>query len=264
MNWPDVLPRERTVLVLGLPRGGTSFITSTLANLGVPLDQTPPNYDNPEVAYATHDADWERLRRYIQAMDDRYPIWGAKIPGPVNVTEAVGHFRYPMLIYVFRDPAAIVGRKQMLLKSAFSNTWHGIQKVLSDYTALTEMVMPLTAPTLLVSYGSASRYVPDFVQIVNDFIGASEVPLSAEEVERVAGKVLDHGAAYRKSAHRKAKRLSRQRQRETLAVQAHRAERKAERLQRQQKEALQVQAHRAERKEERRQRRMARRLEGAP
>lgn len=229
INRPDILPRERTVIVLGLPRGGTSFITSTLANLGVPFDQVPPNYDNPEIGYAVHDADWGRLRQHIEPMNDRHPMWGVKIPGPVNVSESIGHFRYPMLIYVFRDPAAIVGRKQMLLKSAFMNTWLGIGKVLADYTALTQSIMPLSAPILLVSYDGASKHAPDFVQIVNDFVGASEVPLSSEEAERVAAKVLGHGDDYRRSAHRKTARLLRRREAEALNAQARRAERKAER-----------------------------------
>jgi hypothetical protein len=204
-NARETIPVERTILVLGLPRGGTSFITCTLANLGIPFDQPAPNYDNGELFTAVTERDWLTVQAQIESMDNRYPVWGTKLMGPApNVAEAISYVRSPMLICVFRDPCAVAIRKRMVGKGPYDEVERGIFATLSGYRKLIAAIKDLPPlPTMLVSYGNAMQNIAVFVQTVNEFIGKPFLSLTPELCREIGAEVLCQGGTYRRAKKRK-------------------------------------------------------------
>lgn len=198
LNRPENLPAERTILVMALPRGGSSFIASTLTRLGVPFDQPGPNYDDAEFFGAIYNKNWQLARRRIEEMNARHAIWGVKMMGPpTHLPEAVLLTRSPMVICVFRDPVAVALRKQMVDKEAHGRLQRGIAEAISSYRKLSAALMslPEEIPILMVSYGNAMQNRAAFVRGVNDFIGQPFTSLPLDQADEIAAKVLNKADA---------------------------------------------------------------------
>jgi hypothetical protein len=89
------LREDRTTVVVGTPRGGTSMVAECLAVLGfpmgVPVPPPPPmiNFEDPEFQGVLHrtepgPVDLGRLRELVATRNQQHPRWGFKLPMALN------------------------------------------------------------------------------------------------------------------------------------------------------------------------------------
>ena len=77
LNPPRRIPVRRTLVVLGVERGGTSMVAGVLRALGVPMgDRAGLNHEDP--AFLKDDPD--KLRRAIRTRNKQHDMWGFKVP----------------------------------------------------------------------------------------------------------------------------------------------------------------------------------------
>lgn len=182
---PPTTHAEKTVIVLGTFRGGTSMVAQLLRELGVFMGEefAPPDheYDNVE--------DWEfqevlhredllikenittadfsayeirALRELIAKRNSQHALWGWKYPGTVIWclhASLAANLRNPHFMTVFRDPLAVfqheVDKKciepaGLRGQQGRSFRWIGLQN-----QRLIEHVVQSDAPHLLISYERA-------------------------------------------------------------------------------------------------------------
>src|SRR3954464_9324468 len=98
---------EKTLIVSGVGRGGTSLVASVLFHAGVFLGQhlAEAVYEDQEFLLALNGHNRDLLLRLITHRSAAHRTWGFKVPG-IHVGleyRDLSLFRNPHLILVFRD-----------------------------------------------------------------------------------------------------------------------------------------------------------------
>ena len=93
-SWAGV---PRTVVVLGVARGGTSIVAGALHHLGVWMgeDARDPVYEDHRMSEALQSGSWKRVREVVARNDDRHEVWGFKRPDVVRDARDLGWLRHP-------------------------------------------------------------------------------------------------------------------------------------------------------------------------
>jgi len=100
-----MLTNEKTIVILGTARGGTSAIASILISAGLFFGYQFKEAGNFEdIDFVGKSLDEMRVK--IEERNKQFDIWGWKDPFLVNRLEIIHEIRNPRLIFVFRDPIA--------------------------------------------------------------------------------------------------------------------------------------------------------------
>lgn len=148
----DVTVTERTIVVLGVGRGGTSAVAGMLSQLGVFMGDRPGdvNHEDRRLSAAIEGQDYDGAASIVEEYDRRYSIWAWKRPSAFKHLPFIDeHFRHPHYVCVMRDVAAIAGRRQV---SMGFDTLRSASGALGAYAKIVEFVGQSERPTLLVSY----------------------------------------------------------------------------------------------------------------
>ncbi len=194
-------PAERTIIVSGLGRSGTSMVAAMLAGFGIL---------STEIAYETtlDDREFLHLLKFRQAGDFRAAIaarnqlsriWGFKLPAINGYLEApeLHAFRNPRLIIVFRDPVAVAARHAIAEQT---DPLASFFETLSGMSDLVGFLRAAECPILLVSYEKAVTLPDQFVTALAGFCG---VELDAAGRERAIAIVRPNNLEYAQNARRR-------------------------------------------------------------
>jgi hypothetical protein len=159
-------PREKTLLLTGLARSGTSMLASLLQAAGVWLGDHvyDPIKEDAEITQMMEARDFTRLDALIKRQNAKSPIWGFKLHDELD------RFRNPHLIVIFRDPVAVAAR------NALSEQTEGTQALVEATAAMHSMVQFVRAsrlPFLMLSYEKALVFPRSFIDTVLDFCGVT-------------------------------------------------------------------------------------------
>ncbi len=179
---PPTADVQKTVVVLGAFRGGTSMVAQVLKELGVFMgDQFAPpdveynNLEDQEFQALLHRRDLltqkditladfsseelAKLRSLIEKRNREHALWGWKYPATVIwclYAELAKYLRNPHFITVFRDPLATFQHEldkqsikpdRLRVDKGRSFAWVGLQN-----QRLVEYVQQSESPHLLISY----------------------------------------------------------------------------------------------------------------
>ncbi|HME23936.1 MAG TPA: hypothetical protein VKI44_21845 [Acetobacteraceae bacterium] len=171
-RWRKRASREKTLLITGLARSGTSMLAAVLGAAGVWLGDHvyQPINEDAEITQMLRARDFTRLDALIARQNAKTPIWGFKMP---DLHQFLQHdelmrFRNPHLIVIFRDPVAVAGR------NALSEQTDGIQAIVEATAAmhsLAQFVRASCLPFLFLSYEKALVFPRVFVDSVLSFCG---------------------------------------------------------------------------------------------
>ena len=178
---------EKTLLITGLARSGTSMLAALLQAAGVWLGNHvyQPINEDAEITQMLRARDFTRLDALISQQNAKMPIWGFKMP---DLHQFLQHdemvrFRNPHLMVIFRDPVAVAAR------NALSEQVDGTQAIIeatSAMHALTQFVRASHLPFLFLSYEKALVFPREFIDNVLGFCGiVLDEPKRAELLEHV-------------------------------------------------------------------------------
>jgi hypothetical protein len=192
---------ERTFIVSGLGRGGTTMLASVLREAGLFIGERlePISAEDVEIwaALKTRDRAW--LERLIASRNAAHSRWGFKLPEiPAYLTQAeLGLFRNPHLILVIRDPVAVAVRGSI---AEFFDPVAGLRESILAIRSILEFAGRAGCPTLLQSYEKTLIFPGAFVDALARFCGfAIDPPLR----ERLIETVRPNEERYRKGARRR-------------------------------------------------------------
>ncbi|KJV06215.1 sulfotransferase family protein [Methylocucumis oryzae] len=160
---------EKTLIVLGLGRGGTSMVAGVLDKLGVYMgDGLDSRYQDQTLLDAVNRRDKAKAVATINERNQRYAVWGTK---KLRLWRYDNCFREPVYIVVFRDLLANANRRQQLFNVSLLNE---MIKLLALSVNLLFFLKCCKRPMLLVSYEKALIYPDEFVNTLAEFIGIKD------------------------------------------------------------------------------------------
>lgn len=179
---------QATIAVIGIARGGTSFVASALAHLGVPFDRKPPKYEHVRLKKAFEARDWKSFAALAADMNAKYDVWGWKLPAATTeLASVLPLVRNPRIVVVYKDACAVGVRKNALGKVA--GVLDGISRCLNQYRLMTDALKTVACPVLLVSYEKGIASPETFVTALSAFVGVPGAALTPEILERITAGI---------------------------------------------------------------------------
>lgn len=178
---------QRTIIVLGVARSGTSMVASVLRQLGVFMgaEAVPPVYEDVRLAKAIETGAQADARRVVAEYNETHATWGFKRPGALGyLNELSTLVRTPIYVVVFRDPLAIANRNAISMRA---DPLRSIHQTLKQYAVLHDFLVSQSPVALLVSNEKALLKPDVFVQQVVDWLGL-DVP--QQQRDRAAACIL--------------------------------------------------------------------------
>jgi len=193
----------KTVMIAGLPRGGTSATAAVIDALGVPVGNTEDgHYEFPEFkADPFSKENWSIMEDRIRSMNAAHECWGTQVWYEIAPIYRIGSaIRNPHLVLVFRDLAALMQR--CLLLGEYATDVHELLLLLTEeQSRLWHVARNRRFPTLLISF-ERLRTTPDVtVRHIAEFLrlDASEAQIvdAMNRVNRRGGYIMQQVEGYR-------------------------------------------------------------------
>jgi len=177
--------QEKTLLVTGLARSGTSMLAALLQAAGIWLGDHvyDPINEDAEITQMLRARDFARLDALIDRQNARTPVWGFKMPDLHQFLQhdELGRFRNPQLIVMSRDPVAVA------VRNALSEQVDGTQALIETTSAmhsLAHFVRASHLPYLFLSYEKALIFPRVFIDNVLNFCGIAATAAKRDELLR--------------------------------------------------------------------------------
>jgi len=175
INWPGPPPAERTLIVLGVARSGTTMVSGALHHLGIDMGMGgKPNtvYEDVALSEAVEGKDTNRLKSLIAQKNAERKVWGWKRPSAYEHIERVKRqFRNPEFLVIFRDVFAIANRNRISVRSdLLANMAHTVEQ----YRQLMAIISKSNERMALISYEKAMLNPGRFVGQLAAYAGVSD------------------------------------------------------------------------------------------
>jgi len=194
---------HKTVVVIGLPQGGTSVLAAVVDALGVPMARPGGllfNFEGQEERPCVTDA-WEAWKAKAVAWNQRADAWGLKdtIIWRFTGGDVQSALRNPYFIIAQRDTAAIMQRRAA--NHAVVQPQHllsVIEQVVDQQAGLWRFVRELSdCPMLVVSYERALKDSETTCRLVTEFLGLTptleQSRLAVARVSKTGGYLVKDG-----------------------------------------------------------------------
>ncbi len=166
---------QKTVVIVGVQRGGTSMVAGAVRELGVNLGKNlGNNHEDPLFL----PKDIEAIRTVVAKRNAEFDVWGWKMPHTSEyLAKLAPELRNPFVIVVFRNLLAMaesqMKRSETIFETAFRFSLNRLIQVSS-------LVPELQCPMMLVNYEKAVAKPRQFVDELNEFLHLNADP-SAQE-----------------------------------------------------------------------------------
>ena len=176
---PPVPGQQKTIVVLGAPRGGTSMVAATLRALGVMMgEELGSQHEDREFR---RDVPLPEMIRTIHERNAAYDLWGWKLPNSIYyLEELLPHLRNPHFIVVFRNPFSI--SMSSAARDRREYTLRLLHVAVNHTKKVLNLMEQVHVPTALVGFETAIKKPQDFVRALADFIGVNCDDRAVEEV----------------------------------------------------------------------------------
>lgn len=168
-------PGPKTIVVVGVARGGTSIVAGALAKLGVFMGERagPPVFEDVRLAKAIDHKQWNEVRAIIDDYDQRAAVWGFKRPSSLPHLSALHlMLRKPVYVVLFRDVLAIANRNVLSMKAELVPA---MRQALDGYAEVLRFVEQADASALLVSVEKVMLHKEAFLGRLVDYLALGEL-----------------------------------------------------------------------------------------
>ena len=165
---PAIHGPQKTIVVLGAPRGGTSMVAATLRKLGIMMgERLGHQHEDPLFRKAVP---LEEKVRTVERRNREHDVWGWKLPNSVyDLEELLPHLRNPHFVAIFRNPYSI--SRSSAERDGRDYDAHVLEVAVNHTKMVIDLVARLESPTALASFESAIKDPTKFTQGLADFIG---------------------------------------------------------------------------------------------
>ncbi|MFT4262129.1 MAG: hypothetical protein QM572_01985 [Nocardioides sp.] len=182
----------RTLIVVGVPRSGTTMVATALVRLGVPMGELNEDvYEDLETAAALEQGE-VALLPLIERRNQAHRVWGFKRPEAFTALDParIGIFRRPRVLATFRDPVAIAERNRISVHQDFMA---GLRRAVRETRRLVQWLGLLPCPVFVISYEKALGSPEELIDGLVSFCGLTP---TAEQRAAAIDSVQNGTSAY--------------------------------------------------------------------
>jgi hypothetical protein len=178
----------KTIVVLGVERGGTSMAAGIIRALGVDMGRRAGlNHEDPR--FITEDEG--KLVGVIKARNEEASVWGFKMPKAVNKLEFFEqHLRNPYYIVVHRNLAAVADSWNQRGAGQYLDV---IERALDYHRLIVDHLRQTKRPALIINY---ERSVRDKDETVREIAGFLDLSVDEEAIKRAVEMITGDGKGY--------------------------------------------------------------------
>lgn len=162
---------EKTIIVLGLARSGTSIVAGALSYLGIYMGALagPPVFEDIHLSTAIEKNDHQRVEKVINDYNESHKVWGYKRPASLtNLSLLHDNCRNPHYIIIFRDIFSIANRNRISVKSDVLKNMHSS---LQQYEMILNFLEQKHPKALLVAFDKALNHKESLIAHLVSFCG---------------------------------------------------------------------------------------------
>lgn len=174
---------QRTIIMTGVARSGTSFIGSIFGNLGVPMarsetDVVSGHWENLALREALVERRYDDLERMIGEFNSQYDTWAWKAPAIRNDLKSIlKYVRNPCFVFVFKEPLSVAMRK--IERNHQADFVKHFRRMFQAYSQLVEFAQETERPCMLVSFDKAAKNTEDTVRSFARYAGVSDYDVAS-------------------------------------------------------------------------------------
>ncbi|PLY14737.1 MAG: hypothetical protein C0631_09435 [Sedimenticola sp.] len=203
--FPPSQSSEKTLIVVGIARGGTSLAAGALSHLGVFMGEAAhsPVFEDLRLSSAFENNDITAIYSIVSSYNVQHKTWGWKRPSVVNYLSSVHEaVRNPHYICLFKDLFSVANRNRISMES---EVLKNMERSLIEYSNVVQFLTTNKPPCLMVSYDKALANKKLFIDRICEFAG---IEPSSEEYQNAmnfitpspkeyfdatrAGKIIGH------------------------------------------------------------------------
>jgi hypothetical protein len=179
---------QKTIVILGVERGGTSMVAGMIRALGVDLgERAGRNHEDPK--FLTDDQD--KLSAQINDYNSRKSVWGFKVPKASLMLDFYDkHLRNPHYVLVFRNVEATV---DSWCSRGTNDPIQSALHAMKYYDAVLKYLNGTKRPLVFANYERACDNPEGFALDLATFIG---VQADESMIKRAASIVTGDGGGY--------------------------------------------------------------------
>lgn len=188
INPPEVAEEYKTIVVLGVERGGTSMAAGIIRALSVDMGQRAGlNHEDPR--FITEDEG--KLEKLIKQRNKEANIWGFKMPKAVNKLDFFEkHLRNPYFIVIHRNLAAVADSWSQRGAGQYLDV---IDRALNYHHFIIEHLRVSTRPALILNYERSVTAKYETVQEIAGFLG---LHVDEQMIQRAVSMITGDGKGY--------------------------------------------------------------------
>jgi hypothetical protein len=171
LNPPDTLETQRTYVIFGTRRGGTSLVAGIARALGLDLGDVGERKNNEDPRFQNLPRDV--MREAIEARNAEHDVWGWKYPAAGSyLPELSNSLRNPYFIVVYRDTVA-AALSQARRDRRFNRRSHrlALHESAANNAVNTGLVLASDRPSLLISNEQAAADRENLIDDVAAVLG---------------------------------------------------------------------------------------------
>jgi hypothetical protein len=166
---------EKTLIVVGPARGGTSLVAGALDHLGVFTGDrsSAPVFEDVRLADACEQGGDGDVRKIVSEYDSNHDVWAYKRPGIIEDFSVLdGVVRNPIYLFIFKDVFSIANRNNISVSLDIVN---GLERALDGYSKMAEFIKRSRPNGILLSYDRVMQNKERFVDLMIEVVGSSRV-----------------------------------------------------------------------------------------
>jgi hypothetical protein len=179
---------EKTYVILGVERGGTSMVAGMIRALGIDLgERSGRNHEDPRFLAEDQDV----LKKRIAENNAVRDIWGFKMPkASLMLDFYLQNLRNPHFILVFRNIASVVDSWQT---RGGSDPLQTSAHALNYYSTAVDTLSSSGCPLLFANYERGCDQPEDFARSLAEFLDVKE---GQSAISKAAAVVTGEGGGY--------------------------------------------------------------------
>ncbi len=190
-NKPWLGEKKKTVMVLGVERGGTSMVAGMLRALGVNMgERVGFNHEDPRFLAD----DLAVLGQRIKVRNKEADVWGFKVPKLVQHLDFFeSNLRNPYYVIVYRNMLSVA---DSWLQRGGGTVFDVVDRTLGYYTRIIEHCKKTSRPVLMLNYERAvgsDEGRNETVRALGDFLS---IDVDDDMLARALGMITGDGAGY--------------------------------------------------------------------
>lgn len=173
---------QKTIIVVGPARGGTSMIAGALANLGVftGAGSNAPVFEDVRLAGAAENGKVADVRAVVSEYNAAHDVWAYKRPGIIdNFGKIHDTVRNPLYLFIFKDIFSMANRNNISMNMDVVN---GLNVALEGYQKITGFINRRNPSGLLLSYDRVVQNKEAFIDVLTQLV----TPQATTEEQRAA------------------------------------------------------------------------------